>query len=205
MGHFAVARFIGVAVEEFGFGLPPRMWGKKIRNTIYSLNWLPIGGFVKLAGEDEESKIRVYPEKCEAFILGEEQEGAGSDFDCRGGNEFYRCRGYYHVFAHAGRHGAVGQSACGKSGSGGPAEKAGIKIGDRIISIVSPLSKLPRELRLPKELIEETKLHQGEQVQLTLVRDGKELTVLLVPEKNIPRVKDLWGWRFLIWNLTCIR
>ncbi|MEK7119748.1 MAG: site-2 protease family protein, partial [Patescibacteria group bacterium] len=41
LGHFAVARFIGVAVEEFGFGLPPRMWGKKIRNTIYSLNWLP--------------------------------------------------------------------------------------------------------------------------------------------------------------------
>src|SRR3989344_5918055 len=56
LGHYAVARFIGVEVEEFGFGLPPRIWGKRIGKTIYSLNWLPIGGFVKLAGEDEETE-----------------------------------------------------------------------------------------------------------------------------------------------------
>jgi len=54
LGHFSVARLIGVKVEEFGFGLPPRVWGKKFKDTIYSINWLPIGGFVKLAGEDEE-------------------------------------------------------------------------------------------------------------------------------------------------------
>lgn len=52
-GHFWTAKKLGMGVEEFGFGLPPRVWGKKIRGTIYSINWLPIGGFVKLAGEDE--------------------------------------------------------------------------------------------------------------------------------------------------------
>ena len=51
-GHFIAARKTGVKVEEFGLGLPPRIWGKKIGETIYSLNWLPIGGFCKLYGED---------------------------------------------------------------------------------------------------------------------------------------------------------
>lgn len=52
-GHFFVAKKFGIKVEEFGYGLPPRAWGKKIGETIYSINWLPIGGFVKLYGEDE--------------------------------------------------------------------------------------------------------------------------------------------------------
>ncbi len=54
LGHFLVARKNGIRVEEFGFGLPPRLFGKKIGETIYSLNLLPIGGFVKLTGEDPQ-------------------------------------------------------------------------------------------------------------------------------------------------------
>ncbi len=52
-GHFFVAKKFGIKVEEFGFGFPPRLFGKKIGETIYSINWFPIGGFVKLYGEDE--------------------------------------------------------------------------------------------------------------------------------------------------------
>jgi regulator of sigma E protease len=58
-GHYFVAKFFGIKVEEFGFGLPPRIWGKKKGETIYSLNWLPIGGFVKLYGEDEAGAGRI--------------------------------------------------------------------------------------------------------------------------------------------------
>ena len=50
-GHFLAARRAGILVEEFGFGLPPRIWGKKIGETIYSINALPFGGFVRLYGE----------------------------------------------------------------------------------------------------------------------------------------------------------
>ncbi|MFH1863736.1 MAG: site-2 protease family protein, partial [bacterium] len=57
-GHFIMARKFGVWVEEFGFGLPPRIIGKKIGETLYSLNLLPFGGFVKLHGEDSEEKIK---------------------------------------------------------------------------------------------------------------------------------------------------
>lgn len=52
-GHFIAAKKNGVKVEEFGFGIPPRMWGIKFGETLYSLNWLPIGGFVKVLGEEE--------------------------------------------------------------------------------------------------------------------------------------------------------
>ena len=52
-GHFFVAKKFGIKVEEFGFGFPPKMFSFKKGETIYSINWLPIGGFVKLYGEDE--------------------------------------------------------------------------------------------------------------------------------------------------------
>ncbi|MCR4324278.1 MAG: M50 family metallopeptidase [Candidatus Curtissbacteria bacterium] len=52
LGHFIMAKRAGIGVEEFGFGLPPRIWGKKIGETLYSINLLPFGGFVRLVGED---------------------------------------------------------------------------------------------------------------------------------------------------------
>jgi len=73
LGHFLIARRNGVAAEEFGFGFPPRILGLyknheghwkfifgsrniKTKNTIYSVNWIPLGGFVKIMGEDGEQK-----------------------------------------------------------------------------------------------------------------------------------------------------
>ena len=56
LGHFLVAKKFGLLVEEFGFGLPPQIWKKKIGETIYSINALPFGGFVKIYGEDREEK-----------------------------------------------------------------------------------------------------------------------------------------------------
>lgn len=69
LGHFIVARRNGITAHEFGFGFPPRVFGVyqdnkgkwkfvrggrdvETKNTIYSLNWFPIGGFVKIKGED---------------------------------------------------------------------------------------------------------------------------------------------------------
>src|SRR5437868_4557082 len=58
-GHFFVAKRLGVKVEEFGFGFPPRVYGKKIGETIYSINLLPIGGFVRLYGEDDAGSGKI--------------------------------------------------------------------------------------------------------------------------------------------------
>lgn len=59
-GHFIAARRGGVEVEEFGIGFPPKVWSKKIRSKkskfIFSFNLLPLGGFVRLKGENAEDK-----------------------------------------------------------------------------------------------------------------------------------------------------
>lgn len=58
LGHFFAARRAGVKVEEFGIGIPPRLFGIKRGETIYSLNAIPIGAFVKAAGENDPTVPR---------------------------------------------------------------------------------------------------------------------------------------------------
>lgn len=54
LGHFLAAKKAGIKVEEFGFGFPPRIWGFKKGETLYSINWIPFGGFVKILGESAQ-------------------------------------------------------------------------------------------------------------------------------------------------------
>src|SRR5215217_5680519 len=53
LGHFITARRAGIVVQEFGFGLPPRLYGREYNGVIYSLNWIPFGAFVKMLGEED--------------------------------------------------------------------------------------------------------------------------------------------------------
>src|SRR5258708_6368230 len=55
LGHFVAAKKYGMKVDEFGFGFPPRIFGIKKGETIYSINLIPLGGFVKIVGENGES------------------------------------------------------------------------------------------------------------------------------------------------------
>ena len=62
LGHFLAAKRAGVRVERFSLGFPPKLIGKKIGETEYMISWLPLGGYVKLAGEslDEEESNQPY-------------------------------------------------------------------------------------------------------------------------------------------------
>lgn len=55
LGHYVTAKLTGVKVLEAGLGYPPRIWGFTWRGTIYSFNWLPLGAFVRLLGEEDPS------------------------------------------------------------------------------------------------------------------------------------------------------
>ncbi|MFQ5864914.1 MAG: RIP metalloprotease RseP [bacterium] len=55
LGHFVTAKIVGIRVERFSLGYPPRMIGKKIGDTDYCISWLPLGGYVKMAGMIDES------------------------------------------------------------------------------------------------------------------------------------------------------
>lgn len=59
LGHFLAARAFGISVDEFGFGFPPRIFGVRRGKTLYSLNWIPLGGFVKIKGVagDDAAKV----------------------------------------------------------------------------------------------------------------------------------------------------
>jgi regulator of sigma E protease len=58
LGHFVVAKRAGITVEEFGIGFPPRIASVTWHGTRYSLNWIPLGGFVKMLGEDGDVEVR---------------------------------------------------------------------------------------------------------------------------------------------------
>src|SRR5947209_17852465 len=53
LGHCVTARLFGSTVLEFGFGLPPRIWGFKRNGVVYSIDWIPFGAFGKMLGEED--------------------------------------------------------------------------------------------------------------------------------------------------------
>jgi len=66
LGHFVTAKLSGVKVEEFGLGYPPRIFGVKHGETLYSVNWLIFGGFTKMAGEEDPEAPRSLASKSRA-------------------------------------------------------------------------------------------------------------------------------------------
>ena len=62
LGHFVAAKRIGIRVERFSLGFPPKLIGKKIGETEYCVSWIPLGGYVKMAGEHpDESELTGAP------------------------------------------------------------------------------------------------------------------------------------------------
>ena len=60
LGHFLTAKKFGIKVTEFGFGFPPRIWGITFGETRYSINLIPLGGFVKMVGEEDPTEPRSF-------------------------------------------------------------------------------------------------------------------------------------------------
>jgi regulator of sigma E protease len=73
LGHFVVAKRAGIKVQEFGFGYPPRLVGVKIGETLYSINLLPLGGFVRMLGENgapgDPESFASKPKRVRAAVL----------------------------------------------------------------------------------------------------------------------------------------
>ncbi len=67
LGHFGTAKFFGIKVDEFGLGFPPKLWSKKVGETLYTLNLLPLGGFVRIFGEDPHNTEIAPEEKHRSF------------------------------------------------------------------------------------------------------------------------------------------
>lgn len=68
LGHFLAAKWAGIRVERFSLGFPPRMIGKKIGDTDYCISWIPLGGYVKMAGMIDESFDEKIEGKSDEFM-----------------------------------------------------------------------------------------------------------------------------------------
>lgn len=196
LGHFFAAKWFNIKVLEFGFGIPPRAWGKKIGETIWSLNWLPFGGFVRLMGEDETDKE----------VLGNKRSFASQAVWKKilvvvagvAMNLFLAWALFYIVLGVQGfktklpllsdyKFAGVNQVVenaifVSNIAKDSPAEKAGLKDGDRIIAINgNPVTESDK-------FVDEIKASAGKEVTLTISNiqgnDSKDIT--LVPRENPP-------------------
>ena len=180
LGHFLLSKKFGLFVEEFGLGLPPRAWGKKIGETIYSLNWLPFGGFVKIAGEnreeEEEMSVKLPGEKIfynlkiwkRSLIL-------------VGGVAMNFIFGWIliSIVFWSGIPQEVFISAVQPNT---PAANAGIQINDRITGFDNL-----------NDFIGYVNQNKGKQITLKLERSGQEVDINIVPRANPPQGEGALG------------
>lgn len=185
LGHFLMAKKMGVKVEEFGIGLPPKLFGIKKAETLYSINLLPLGGFVKLYGEEygESQKtnrnrmfINKKPWQKTLIVLG----GVVGNF----------LLGWF-IFSFLVTQGVpvpTNKIIIEKVTKNSPAENAGLKEKDIILKLVpySPQSpQLP--LTSPNSLITLTQKYAGQKISLLVQRNNQQLTINLTPRKNPPK------------------
>jgi regulator of sigma E protease len=204
LGHFTVARIIGVKVEEFGFGLPPRIFGKKIRGIVYSLNWLPIGGFVKLAGEDESPspKSPKYPNHPKSYFFARTKKERAAILLAGVAMNFLLAVGITTYILTQGVLEPTGRVHIERVVPASPAEKAGLKAGDVIQSITYPRNVLggysaskevelapveSKKIVIPKDLIDTVTAHAGQTVTFSILRDSHITPISLIPRKNYPK------------------
>lgn len=179
LGHAIAARRNGVVVEEFGIGFPPRAWAKMLKNKVlFSINWLPLGGFVKLQGEyDEASKKGDYG--AASFWVKTKILLAGVAINWVTAAVLFSVlaiTGLPQVipnqFAVEGDTKIVKQPVqLGTVNGDYPAAKAGLQSRDRILRFAG------QEVKTPEDFITLTKQYAGKPVEVIYSRGGAEDTV----------------------------
>ena len=179
LGHAIVALRNGVVVEEFGIGFPPRAWKKKLKNGILlSVNWLPLGGFVKLQGEHDAARKKgdygsaTFMQKTRILLAGVVINWLFAVLLLTG-------------LAIIGMPKVIPDQITIPSDStvvqkpielvaitkGYPAEKAGLIVGDQIIRFAN------KEVPTVDRLIEISKQNKGKDIYVVYSRNGSENTV----------------------------
>ena len=189
LGHFIASKRAGVKVEEFGIGIPPRLFGIKRGETIYSLNVIPVGAFVKAAGENDPTVPRSLAGKGPWTRLGIYAAGPLVNIFLA----FVLLSAFialpYSVIAGDGLmvHSVVANS---------PADKAGIEPGDIILEIAGQPIRRQGDVQNMVNSVEE-----GTEITLLLLSNGqveeKTLKPELDPESQLLKI-GIWPW----WNMV---
>lgn len=180
-GHFIAARSVGVTVEEFGIGIPPRAKGWRWKGVLWSLNWIPFGGFVRVKGEDAndmspDSMNAKSPWQRGWFLL------AGPLM-----NFLVAILLSIVLIGFQGLPSETNRIYIGQVAEGSPAFDAGWQPGDAIVAVDGTAITSTGQLR---DLIGQ---HAGSQTEVTILRGDKELTTTVTPRKNPPANQGATG------------
>ncbi len=186
LGHFLAAKKLGMKVEEFGFGLPPRIFGIKRGETTYSINWLPIGGFVKLHGEDggAHSGTKQDPDYSRAFYARPPWQRSIVLLAGVTMNFILAIVLTSYLFTQ-GVMVPVERVHIEKSIAGSPAATAGIAPGDIIKAF--QFNDQTVSIKNGDQIIKLTREHLGEEITLKIIRGAQEKDMLVTPRKDFPK------------------
>jgi regulator of sigma E protease len=172
LGHYLVSRRMGIEVEEFGIGFPPRI-GRlfKIGKTDFTLNWILLGGFVRPKGEND-------PTVEGGLAAANPWKRLGVYFAGPVMNIVLGVILFTLVFAQLGSIPDLFKVKLAFVEDGSPAAQAGLKEGDLILAADG------KKIRLQNQLADIIRENRGQELTLVYERDGKETETTAIPREN---------------------
>lgn len=182
LGHFFAARSVGVKVEEFGIGLPPRVKGWKRNGVLWSLNALPIGGFVRVKGEDANDRDPGSLHNVSAWARGW--------FLLAGPLMNLAAAVVISILLVATTGMQISRPFINSVENESPAQMAGWQPGDRIVSING------ESIDSTTQAIDIVNANKGDQTIVVIQRGGETIETNLTPRENPPEGQGSTGITF---------
>ncbi|MBI4610401.1 MAG: RIP metalloprotease RseP [Candidatus Rokubacteria bacterium] len=193
LGHFVMARWAGVGVERFSIGFGPVLLRWRSKETEYCLSVIPMGGYVKMMGEENplEGGGSATVDPAKSFSLKPLWARALIVFAGPGMNFVLAAAILASVFVVQGR--PVLPPVLGRIQPGGPAAEAGLRTGDRVVAAEG------RPVTNWEDLFRVVLAARGETIQIVVLRGGEERKVALIPVRT--KVRDIFGDERESWDL----
>ncbi|MDR3557758.1 MAG: RIP metalloprotease RseP [Syntrophobacteraceae bacterium] len=182
LGHFLVAKRSGVTVLRFSLGFGPKLAGFTRGNTEYRLSLIPLGGYVKMLGEDAEEELSP-EEKATSFSEASVLKRLAIVFAGPFSNFIFAILVFTLIFAFSGVRELA--PVIGSINPGSPAQSAGIQNGDRVVSIDG------KPIRTWDDLSESIEAHGAHPLKLLIKRGASTISLTITPA--ISKVKNLFG------------
>ncbi len=172
IGHFVSAKLVGIRVEEFGIGIPPRLFGFRRGGVLYSINLLPIGGFVRVLGEDGKS---VSPDSLQA------KSKLQRTFFMAAGSMMNFLLAFVLMIVIVGVRGDTTTRAyiTGVEPDS-PAAQSNLQAADRIISVNG------KSITTANQVVSQVDSKAGEPVSFIVERNGQQIETSVTPRVNPP-------------------
>jgi regulator of sigma E protease len=172
IGHFVSARMVGIRVKEFGLGLPPRLLGHEHGGVIYSFNAIPLGGFVRVHGEDgsaEDPDSLHAKTKFQRAIF----YGAGSFMN------FFLAIVLVTILVGVRGEPIMHVYVAGVEPDS-PAAEAGWEPGDRFEQVAGAT------VDDIEDVVSTTHDHAGQEMPVTVIRNGEQIATIVTPREDPP-------------------